>query len=877
MTSTLANQIPSISTMLSNNNMHPQNNSSQSTIIQLQQQQQPPPEQPPPQGNIPHQQHSMDSLSPSDPPRKRTKVSRACDPCRRKKIKCNAEYLEVEKRVTKICTNCSKNKEICTFQRTPLKRGPSKGYIRDLEEKIIDKHQARHRSDSSGSASTSATIIQTPQQQQQQQPPPPQQQQVQPGMPPTIGIIPPGSIPSRQTLPFPQSSASGSGPSPQNQQPNSTIKLPPIINYPAKTAPSPLISKFHQVDPSNPSSPKSQSNNLPGILNTNGNGGSNPPSATTAGAPPPNSNNDNTNSPPIQGPFWKVPYEMPQSSMSRRSSITSVTSGGAPMIHRRSSVDSVSSISTNGSRLPSIKPSISNDNNYASDADSEDFYSVNSFRGGNISRNSQSLSPRNSISSLSSLNGRLNKSLNFQTNTTGPTSPMVGSPSVQQLPHQQPMSFSPIQVPIYGGNGAPAGPAVAHAAAANTLEHNINIYYTNFHPAFPLLPYDSTLLLSMIHDAKLPPAEWVIEIFHHCLANLVNFKNSGVIATVNLFLRSIQSYPFSTHINDQSLILFLSSLMLLNYTSLINGDQYSQGIAITASIFNDYKVCERFIEHNKKAGNQGIDHIAVYFTKLYYCLNLIDDLNSLSLGTLKNFNNPLIFKFLNDNRDKFLKPDTDSILNNAEAINQVSLLKVEYLVTENLKFDSIRFNKGNTDQFMKYFYELIEEKYDFFKSLIQFAKTYKPGDNVDTFNKELLNKVSQITALILNFANFISGHFHNSSNVIVISPILNLSLVQLFKLIKINKVIIDGVTSTDDQLTKLNNDLSISFNLLNLNLSNLKFGNSIDVLLKNKINHFYKFNFNSFTKSNKSNDAWVSEIYENVMPLISQDITDGWV
>ena len=60
---------------------------------------------------------------------------------------------------------------------------------------------------------------------------------------------------------------------------------------------------------------------------------------------------------------------------------------------------------------------------------------------------------------------------------------MVGSPSVQQLQQNQ-ISFSPTQAPVFGGNGV-TSPTGA------TLENNVKIYYTNFHPAFPLLPYDS--------------------------------------------------------------------------------------------------------------------------------------------------------------------------------------------------------------------------------------------------------------------------------------------------------------------------------------------------------------------------------------------------
>lgn len=54
--------------------------------------------------------------------KKRTKASRACDQCRKKKIKC--DYNELKS----ICTNCQKSKDKCAFERIPLKRGPSKGY-----------------------------------------------------------------------------------------------------------------------------------------------------------------------------------------------------------------------------------------------------------------------------------------------------------------------------------------------------------------------------------------------------------------------------------------------------------------------------------------------------------------------------------------------------------------------------------------------------------------------------------------------------------------------------------------------------------------------------------------------------------------------------
>ncbi|KAJ8104103.1 hypothetical protein POJ06DRAFT_243581 [Lipomyces tetrasporus] len=70
----------------------------------------------------------------SDPivPRKRSKVSRACDECRRKKIRCDATADGVPEQ----CSSCKRVGEKCSFSRIPMKRGPSKGYIKELEDRL---------------------------------------------------------------------------------------------------------------------------------------------------------------------------------------------------------------------------------------------------------------------------------------------------------------------------------------------------------------------------------------------------------------------------------------------------------------------------------------------------------------------------------------------------------------------------------------------------------------------------------------------------------------------------------------------------------------------------------------------------------------------
>ncbi|RKP35442.1 hypothetical protein BJ085DRAFT_7887, partial [Dimargaris cristalligena] len=58
----------------------------------------------------------------------RQRVSRACDACRKKKVKCDG--------VSPICTNCQLLENVCTYKDTAKKRGPPKGYIDAIESKL---------------------------------------------------------------------------------------------------------------------------------------------------------------------------------------------------------------------------------------------------------------------------------------------------------------------------------------------------------------------------------------------------------------------------------------------------------------------------------------------------------------------------------------------------------------------------------------------------------------------------------------------------------------------------------------------------------------------------------------------------------------------
>ncbi|KAF2276694.1 uncharacterized protein EI97DRAFT_432941 [Westerdykella ornata] len=84
-------------------------------------------------------EHNM--YSDQDASRKRSKVSRACDECRRKKIRCDA----TSENGAEPCSSCKRTGARCQFSRQPMKRGPSKGYIKELADRLNSLENQIHQ------------------------------------------------------------------------------------------------------------------------------------------------------------------------------------------------------------------------------------------------------------------------------------------------------------------------------------------------------------------------------------------------------------------------------------------------------------------------------------------------------------------------------------------------------------------------------------------------------------------------------------------------------------------------------------------------------------------------------------------------------------
>lgn len=956
--------------------------------------------------------NSFDTSHSFNPPRKRSKVSRACDSCRRKKIRCDADYSSSLQKVTKICTNCTKNNETCTFSRIPLKRGPSKGYIKDLEEKleITQSLSTKPRAKSF----SFDNVIHHP------IPPPGGYQHPAPVPAPPSSIAPPlnhskaestpssGSFP--HTLPFPSSisitpsnvptsihknSISSNNSNSPNSTSRSPIILPPLLSFSNGngSSSSPLnagknlqqkinipshTSKAFSVSGalSNPSSPRNSSH-LNGILNHE-NAAANEKLV------------NKTSTPPIQGPFWKVPYEMPGNNSKTAPTVNGSFSSSSPKLSpdfnsagfpgnqnslsntRRSSIDSLSSNSTSGSRLPSLKPSMSiNSDNGVSDSE-EDFYSVRSHR----NSSTQSLSPRNSISSLTSLSGRMNKNLSLNPTTNNNSTNSYHSYQYQHLPtylvfqlqqqqlQQQPIAQYPPQIPpqqssfSFPPNNQPFQPPQQqqqqpfpfqiqshhqplqlHQHSLSQIESNLKIYYSKFHSSFPILPYNDTALLKTI-DCLLAEedSKKFIEYFNLSLASLINYQAPNNLSNnIQLFNYLLSFYPFNQFnikLNDNILILFFSSILLINYSVLLNGDIYSLGISISVSIFNDFKVLENFHELVLNAYERNdlkerelfndIENIKIYLPKLYYGLFIIDHCYTLSFGIQSLINNDN-FNLLYAHVDKFTKPSGGYInFKIGVIINELINTRNKFVIKDtdenSIVIPSLSNSStlsglinDNTSSFSKFFYTLIKDKYELINYLLEINSLLRTLNLNDDESLEILHDyqlklgrlIKKLSSSIINLSNFIStvksstsstpGSPNSDVSHELINPFLNIGYGQCYKLIKLCKLIIDSIianlkdTELINRSIKINNDLSIAYNLLNSNLTNDNklVGNcglgSISVtLIKNKLNYYnlsFHINSNTSTPNSGTNykiNDWKLDFINTIVPFINRENIDGW-
>lgn len=809
-------------------------------------------------------------------PRKRSKVSRACDACRRRKVRCDAQWSSTLQSVTKFCGNCVKNGDECTFLRIPLKRGPSKGYVRETDEKT-GKTKVRKRSDDHNA---------------KQQLPYPWEsyQQSENGSAKSVALSPKTA----------NASLSGG-------QRKSPIILPPLIPYQSNISTlAPTAPAVYQIVPgSNKANPNSSVRQQP-------------------------------YSPPIQAPFWKVPYEMPGGPgvEALESSKSNDTSPGSQGHNRRLSVESFSSASSVGSKSfaypPNRTPSVSTD---VGNSDSEDgFYSARSSH--HSRKSSQSISPRNSVNSFSSLIGKINKNLNFTQASPTPVMHLFVAPTLANPPGvlvgQQQGALSEKPIP-FGANvltqpnngvitrsfpNSQANPRLLLSA----IQLDLALYYSKFHSNLPILPFQQKVINDVVEIALNDESlRLLVEYFGNVIHNLVNLQFQDNEMNIILLNRLFQLYPFDGKfaLSDHLLILFLTSLVLLNYQILLSGSTYALGFSIAISVLNDFKVLENFYMLIKADELNDIDpdNIRLYIPKLNLCVLYLYDLYCLTFGLLNVMSNNRLVSFLFEHLPPLLPKKVGLFDIEAFKMSQI-FHEILGLRDKNLYSDlpweqfikpdsrwTLKPQIESVNTFGGLFVSLLNDKYQLFDYMKEVFNILVKRDVTADEDEDLMQDcyfklvrlTKKLTQSIINLSNFISTNTlpynspggNDGKRYPLLSPILNLSYSQAYKMIKFCKLIVDSFLNFKDQelvnrCIKLNNDLSIAFNLLNSSLNAgpspfVALGHMFLVQIKMKIEMFnLSFNIRSYGDRNVDSNAWKSELFTRIKPFMDSDLTDGW-
>ncbi|WPK26678.1 hypothetical protein PUMCH_004038 [Australozyma saopauloensis] len=806
-----------------------------------------------------------------DIPRKRSKVSRACDACRRKKVRCDAEFLSTLQKVTKICTNCLRTNDVCTFARVPLKRGPTKGYSRDsADQRIADDSEVVNRSRLGLDLTPFPNILPTN------------------GTAPTVGML--GGIGPHASLSLSlTSTATSSATSISSMLGNYINHLSAAqtnhnrIATPPSPIPQQLVKPLLHRLKFLPSSPAPII--LPPLLGTTQAQKINVPLAGPTISPGPLSGSKIPESKDsrIQGPLWKVPYEMPTepSGLDPMSPSMSLDS-------RRSSVDSVSSILTAGlrSRLPSLQPLTSLNSDLAmSDSDSEDVY---------VSRARASISPQNSISSLLSLNGRVGKLLTISANppnahshshshslsvgSIGAFGPMTqpgysystlltstiapSNPHFTHAPYDGQPVLDPASYYSRSGYGGPSyivhqqPPAVMGAippapqSIQNSPEYNIRTYYSKFQGMFPVLPFEEQRLIQALGDLlrESQQSMLLVQLFYSALNNLVNYQNIPVDCLTSLLHQFLDLYPFEKHgmqATNNAVMVAVAALILINYTILIKGNSYSLAISIAAGLLGDLKILDKFALVCNSTSAYSPDDVQIYLPRLQMCLFIIDDCYSLSFGTQPRVQGDfdLLVKTIPQTfPELFAQLAFVSNLPIAKIFHNLLVLKGKDLTNRTKTKSSILAQSGSVPEssFASLFSTIIKDKYelfDFFVEVLSYMRSLPATKTQDEdvreqiydFQLKIIRLIRKLSQSVLDFANYISSIYFQTKGQatdISSSPFFNVSYGHSFKLINACKKILDSLINHMNEndiisrLVKINNDLSISYNLLVSNLNN---------------------------------------------------------
>lgn len=783
--------------------------------------------------------------------------------CRRKKIRCDATFSTTSNSVVNPCTSCIKNKENCSFERVPLKRGPTKGYTKD------GGNESRERSKSSVSSTRTSSSMGNQ------------------------------SLPSHHHHQQPQSSSS-------------PITLPPLVsltnnvpfrNYSASTGStggtSPNTSLKDSNDLSQPTSPRRGSGFGHNQNAPNSSSSTTASSAAQTQAQAQAQANPNGSVP--QGLFWKVPYS--QGPFDRRGSVDSVSSSLSERSPRFSSTSSV----TGGGNFVFGQRPISYESSVVSDSDDDrgSNYSprasvdIRSNRSRSNSANLQvPTSPALSISSLNSLNQGFNKNLNIQ------NSNMVLVQQQQNQMIELYYQFIHPSFPILPLNKQSLGNLLAIPgpnAAENSNEiHEINsLIVQSFYASLDVLMTVTT------RGSRSPSIISLPNVQHQNI-------NANPVEIINhIFKNVLKIFPqFQAKFNSYSqniVILLASSLVILSYAITLLGFESDVYISSSISIFNKLKIFRLFWNPSHSVTSDNYDDYNSILKRLYIDLYIIDTLQSLSFGIPKALTvdyNPSIIDQLFPNFNGISGMDFDVTKNNLKfgiILSKISysrdfanpragtafsndILKNKYnyfhnVINRDLKQDQIAANLLDT----------VISKFELIGFLDEVSQSFQDETRIDEelvydYQLKSLRVVKKHLELESNLLRSIKNYTNSIETNSLVSPFLPLVFRQSIKILNIQKMIINSLQINKDLVTRLSKPLNDLISLNNY-LSLLK------PFKNDEFNNHMKFNFVSehlkfleYADNNSNEQAkevenfkhWIG-LMRDIKDFVQRDDYDGWL
>ncbi|GME80020.1 unnamed protein product [Ambrosiozyma monospora] len=422
-----------------------------------------------------------------------------------------------------------------------------------------------------------------------------------------------------------------------------------------------------------------------------------------------------------------------------------------------------------------------------------------------------------------------------------------------------------------------------------SIDVNLDIYFSKLHNQFPILP-SKQVISDCLERMEIEEHMSVIELFSMAL-KAVNSSdiNNEFAQIIKGFEQVATIYASKSYIykNEYAKIIFLHTLVLMNYAVILSGHDYSLGFGVSFSIMKDWVI---FKEGFNSLGFRCLitmlimDNIyALYFgtpRSSTLCFSIDETFVRNYLNMLDSANgNSTPNKTVDGNfTTEFLKIGLHLIVLSNQSSNEEVNKPVEIK------------DAGNDIKFLNIL-KITNELYSFYYNLsmtLQQQQPLPPGKKIDDFIFETELEITKICKKIINLIDEQLDDFE----IYKIQPLLSLIVLKCFKVLKICKVVLESLM----QLNKVVSNENFNSRLVKL-MDSVQSNNTRllsvalpNQLIKNFLNDKYKSDVVSngdvikFVKTSLNNSVDHLSVLQNwcrasnvfLVNTTSSDSMNGW-